>query len=396
LSVMNKLVSLARDSWNIIGLTLLLVLGLEFFLGLFLPSPGERLVASWRNMADAEANVPNTEWARKHLNEIRQNWLWLEWAPFVHWRMKPLQGETLTIAEDGFRPTRSFSSKDKPTLTLHMYGASTMVGWGAGDDETIPAVLSELLSEDGHNVVVKNYGQWSYVAKQEALLFSLDVAQGNKPDIAVFYDGCNELIGPPQDLALGPIFSTRAQKEHAILSYERRHDLVKQYLLNAARWSSLIQLVTPDRAWEPPETFIEEQSNRIDREYSQSVNLSQSVADANNIKTLYFWQPIAYHKQHLTENEKGVLDLAEDAERGGSLNFWRKYMASVDQKLNERFANKQNFHDISGTYDDSSESLFMDLCHTNPAGYRMVAEEMLPYITAMIEDHRRKRSYPML
>ena len=273
MSALKKLVSLIRDSWNIIGLTLLLVLGLELLLGLFLPSPGERLVASWRNMADAEANLPDTEWARKHLDEIRENWLWLQWAPYVHWRMKPVQGETLTIAEDGYRPTINSSNLDHEALEIHMYGASTMVGWGVPDDATIPSVVADLLSEKGYNVRVKNHGQWSYIAKQEALLFALEVAKGNKPDIAVFYDGCNELIGPPQDLAIGPIFATRSQKEHAILSYERRHDLVKERLGNTARWSALMQLVQPNLTWEPSDNFIEEQTSRIEREYTESVGL---------------------------------------------------------------------------------------------------------------------------
>jgi lysophospholipase L1-like esterase len=337
-------------------------------------------------MADAEANRPDTAWARKHLEEIRENWLDLEWAPFVHWRMKPVQGETLTIAEDGYRPTRNFTNQEQPTLNLHMYGASTMVGWGVEDNATIPSVISELLSKQGYNVTVKNYGQWSFIAKQESLLFALDVAQGNKPDVAVFYDGCNELIGPPQDLALGPIFSTRSQKEHAILSYRRRYDLAKEWFTNAARWSAISQLVTPNRTWEPPEDFIKEQTSRIERGYVESLTLSQSIADANNIKTIYFWQPIAYHKKHLTENEKGVLDLAEDAERGGGLTFWQGYMDSVKQGLAQRFADWENFYDISDTYDESTESLFMDLCHTNQKGYRMVAEKMLPYIKAVIDN----------
>ena len=177
---MKKIFALIRDGWGQIGLILLVVVGLELFLGLFLPDPGERLVASWRNMADAEANLPDTDWARKHLDEIRENWLWLEWAPFVHWRMRPVQGETLTIAEDGFRPTRSFSDPSQPALRLDMFGASTMVGWGVGDDATIPAVVSELLSEKGYNVIVNNRGQWSYVAKQEALLFCPRSRTGGK------------------------------------------------------------------------------------------------------------------------------------------------------------------------------------------------------------------------
>jgi hypothetical protein len=261
-----------------------------------------------------------------------------------------------------------------------------MVGWGVEDNATIPSVISELLSKQGYSVTVKNYGQWSFIAKQESLLFALDVAQGNKPDVAVFYDGCNELIGPPQDLALGPIFSTRSQKEHAILSYGRRYDLAKEWFTNAARWSAISQLVTPNRTWEPPEDFIKEQTSRIEREYVETLTLSQSIADANNIKTIYFWQPIAYHKKHLTENEKGVLDLAEDAERGGGLTFWQGYMDSVKQGLAQRFADWENFYDISDTYDESTESLFMDLCHTNQKGYRMVAEKMLPYIKAVIDN----------
>jgi hypothetical protein len=56
LSLLSKFFALLRDIWNIIGLTLLLLLGLEFVLGLFVPSPAERLIASWRNMAKAEAN----------------------------------------------------------------------------------------------------------------------------------------------------------------------------------------------------------------------------------------------------------------------------------------------------------------------------------------------------
>ncbi len=394
MSVLKKLLALIRDSWNQIGLTLLLILGLELGVGLFLPDPGERLVASWRNMADAEANLPNTDWARKHLEEIRENWLDLQWAPFVHWRMKPVEGETLTIAEDGYRPTRNLANENQPALNLHMYGASTMVGWGVQDNATIPSVMSELLSEKGYNVIVKNYGQWSYVAKQESLLFSLEVAQGNTPDIAGFYDGCNELIGPPQDLALGLIFATRSQKEYAILSYTRRYDLVKAWLMNTARWSALAQLVMPDLAWEPPDDFIEVQAGRIEREYTDALTLSQSIADANKIETIYFWQPIAYHKKQLTESEKGVLDLAEDAERGGSVEFWQNYMDTVRQRLAQRLGDRKNFHDISDTYAESTDSLFMDLCHTNKKGYRMVAEKMLPYITAAIDKQRAGQSSP--
>lgn len=382
---MSKLFAFLRDSWNIIGLTLLLVLGLEFILGFFLPTPGERLVASWRNMADAEANEPETEWARKHLDEIRENWLWLEWAPYVHWRMKPMQGETLTIEQDGFRPTPDFSTDDTAALTVHMYGASTMVGWGTPDDATIPAVIARNLRDLGYNVVVRNYGQWSYVAKQEALLFSLNTASGQQPDLAVFYDGCNELIGPPQDLELGPIFSSRAQREHALLSYERRHAMVKEWLLNAAKWSSLMQLVASNQTWEPPEGFIEQQTNRIMTEYSEAMKLSQAVADANGITALYFWQPIAYHKNTLSESEKGVLDLSDDPERGGTAGFWRDYMRSVDAALDKQFSDQDNYHDISDTYAESTESLFMDLCHTNPHGYAMVAERMLPYITTALD-----------
>ena len=86
MSAIKKFLTLIRDSWNMIGLTLLLILTLELSLGLFLPDPGERLVASWRNMADAEANYPDTQWARKHLDEIRENWLRRDAGTLGVWR----------------------------------------------------------------------------------------------------------------------------------------------------------------------------------------------------------------------------------------------------------------------------------------------------------------------
>ena len=60
-------------------------------------------------------------------------------------------------------------------------------------------------------------------------------------------------------------------------------------------------------------------------------------------------------------------------------------MGSVEQNLARRFAGSDNFHDISNVYDESTDSMFMDLCHTNQQGYRMVAERMLPAITVALD-----------
>ena len=73
-------------------------------------------------------------------------------------------------------------------------GGSTMFGSFQRDGHTIPSEFARLAEADGIPVRVVNYGQLAYVNWQEVLLLQQLASGSSRPDLAVFYDGYNDLL----------------------------------------------------------------------------------------------------------------------------------------------------------------------------------------------------------
>ena len=71
-----------------------------------------------------------------------------------------------------------------------------MFGLYQRDEHTIPSEFARLAEADGIPLRVVNYGSLAYVNWQEVLLLEQLVTGGSEPDLAVFYDGFNELVQP--------------------------------------------------------------------------------------------------------------------------------------------------------------------------------------------------------
>src|SRR5262245_41401574 len=146
--------------WSIVGLTLLLVLVLELALrGCFWlkdrrtvqPPPDRRVI---------EEGYHGALWPVAHYREL--NSLWDQWHPYVYFRQRPFRGETINIDQDGLRAIwQPPSAKDgveesNPPLKILMLGGSSLWGFGARDDYTIPSLIAHGLHEIGVAVEVRN------------------------------------------------------------------------------------------------------------------------------------------------------------------------------------------------------------------------------------------------
>jgi len=78
-----------------------------------------------------------------------------------------------------------------------------MWGWGARDDHTIASHLSKWLHARGYRVQVTNYGQFGYVSTQEAITLLRCLHRGERVDIALFYDGINEVFASAMNAVAG-------------------------------------------------------------------------------------------------------------------------------------------------------------------------------------------------
>ncbi|SEH30391.1 SGNH/GDSL hydrolase family protein [Magnetospirillum fulvum] len=116
------------------------------------------------------------------------------YSPFVEFRMPPYQSRHFNIVEDGYR-LNGASPGDLRAAgpKVFVFGGSTTLGFGVGDDETIPAYVEQALKAAGRSdVQVFNFGVFSYYSTQERIALDRLLTAGIKPDVAVFVDGIND------------------------------------------------------------------------------------------------------------------------------------------------------------------------------------------------------------
>src|SRR5262249_30842963 len=140
--------SVLQTGWSICGITLVLILILETGLRvtfaardyLTLPaSPDRRIMAE---------GYGGATWPPKHFREIES--LEERWQPYVYFRPNAFHGETVTIGSDGLRatwqpPATAREPAAKKALKLLLLGGSSLWGFGARDDQTIPSLLARKL-----------------------------------------------------------------------------------------------------------------------------------------------------------------------------------------------------------------------------------------------------------
>ena len=161
------------------------------------PPPGslryglERLSRVYPGMGDGEIEDLLTEtWQREYV-----------YAPLVQHRERATAGRYVNIDTAGFRHSGDQGPwpPEQGDFVVFVYGGSTTFGYGVADEQTIPSRLQDLLAERGcGNTAVYNFGRGNYYSEQERVLFEGHLAEGLRPDLAIFIDGLNEWKKAPK------------------------------------------------------------------------------------------------------------------------------------------------------------------------------------------------------
>src|SRR6266851_1006610 len=219
--------------WHVVGLLVLLVLFTEFGVDwLRRASRRLRLGRSTRPHRSARADAyRGADWSEPYFDEWHRA-VRLAWKPYVGWGQLPYRGEYVTLDERGLRPTPGERETEPDAVRILCFGGSTMMGMGARDDATIPAVLARRLAELGHPVAVTNLGQLGHNSTQEAIALTQLLKDGAAVDIAVFYDGINEMMCAEQTGAADGIFYQASRRaEFNLLHPDHRGDLFAAALI---------------------------------------------------------------------------------------------------------------------------------------------------------------------
>lgn len=357
-----------RTAWLMLGVTLLLIMGIEAACRAMVFARQEQQKGDGYEAAYADA-----EWLPEYRREF-QDVSEVEWRSWIYWRRQPFTGTWINIDSKGLRRNWQPKVDNTDPLRILVFGGSTVWGTGARDEHTIPSYLAKSLDSRSIACQVVNCGETGYVARQELIMLTTMLQEGERPDIVVFYDGVNDVFSAFQNGAAGlPQNESNRRREFGLCrGFRPKFD--PQLLL---RWTLPgMQTVTSSVARRMQ--TVDEKKSEPDAElvratcanYVAVVEMIGALESQYGFRSFHFWQPTLFDRDNPTEHE---VDLTHDAPAGLEAFSSAVYSAIKNDVL---LRDHPRFRDVSETFADDRDTIFIDDCHITEAANRKIAERM--------------------
>ena len=384
-----RLLTFLRTSWSILGLTLI-VLGLT--------ESGFRMAYALKDRLGSETRPDprvlaegygGAAWPVQHYREIES--LQERWEPYVYFRQKPFHGQTIWIGDDGLRATWQPPSpprgglEQKPVEIL-MLGGSSLWGFGARDDQTIPSLLSRELFARKSDVRIRNLAEIGYVNTQEVVALVRELQSGFRPDLVIFYDGVNDTTSALLEREAGLTTNeVNRRREFNLLQSPSRlagtllGNLIKES--GSYRLAQSVQKRLSGSDGESGPALDDPMRGRLAQEvvrrFQATVAIVERLGREFQFRPLFYWQPVVFTKPALAPVER------EEAARYA----WTEPMfREVQRQLRDSttLRNDPAFHDLSDIFADSSDLVFIDYCHTTESANARIASAIAEGVAAVL------------
>jgi lysophospholipase L1-like esterase len=312
---------------------------------------------------------------------------------YVYWRRQPRRHALISVDERGLRTTVPAGSPGGPKI--FMFGGSTMWGTGARDEFTIPSILARELARRGVAATVTNYGETGWVTTQELIALEIELREGRRPDLVIFYDGINDtytafqqgVAGIPQNEANRVRefnFMKKPVRERLrLIARDAALRLAVRRLLGAFTAADDKGLVVQLDEAAPGASLDVEQSTRLARQvidaYWSNVELVRALGEHYKFKSLFYWQPTVSDKPSLTAYEQECRAEMKPIDRF----YQQTYAALRDRQLGQPGA--PWIQDLTSIFSTVSEPVFVDRFHLGEPGNEMIARQMLPDVLAELD-----------
>jgi lysophospholipase L1-like esterase len=327
-------------------------------------------------------------WADELNREMSTNLLDLRYDPVLGWTLPDYAGEHYTMADGVRRSYEPAVTGPQRPVRVFFFGGSTMWGMYQRDEQTIPSRIAKLAEADGIPIEVVNYGTGAYVNWQEVLLLQQLLARGDRPDLAVFYDGVNEIMSQfrvglhttPTHLQADDVRATLEAGRRARRG-EGEESLASRVAGSWSDTSAMSRVARSIKNWiaegepEPAPAALSSfwSGSQLEQApaaganaaalYQQGVDVARRLADSYGVDSAFFWQPSLYTKQ------PGPGDREATGRWGEDPNAWRTATAASRQALREPVVDL-------GAALDVPDAVMYDYVHTNERGAEAIAAAM--------------------
>lgn len=379
-----------KDAWLMAGVSVVLFTILEAGASLALHlrqgvRPVGESVPDWRVRADAYSDG---SWVRDYYAEFRSSDA-VRWMPYVYWRRGAYHGKYINVDENGIRRTTAPAPPpDSGTsVTIFMFGGSTLWGTGARDAFTIPSLVTRDLLGKGLRPEITNFGESGYVSTQELVALLLELRDGRSPDLVIFYDGINDTGAALQERVAGlPQNEANRVREFNLSSPARLTQRAVLLARDAASRLAIVRLVgvLAGRSATAPAIASESAAPRfrhstaddaglsasVVQTYWKNVELVKALGEHYGFACLFYWQPTIFQKPRLTGYEA--------AERRKAEYLTPFFEQTYTTMRRSRLAHPREpaFHDLSTVFSDLSAPVFVDWAHLGESGNEIIARRM--------------------
>jgi hypothetical protein len=388
---LKRVLGVLQTGWSILGVTLVILLLLE---------GGFRLIFAVRDQISAQPlpdprvlaeGYGGASWPVDHYRELAV--LEERWQPYVYFRQKPLRGKTITVGADGLRatwqpPASGIQGHEHATAKILMLGGSSLWGFGARDEQTIPSLLARSLHEQGWRMEIKNLSEIGYVSTQELIALVRELQAGYRPDVVIFYDGVNDVTSAllEGDAAVTTNEVNRSSEFNLLQSPARLAAALSGKLLKDSGSYRFARMVRRGLGAEAGPSHRSPAANRegdladeVVRRFEANVKLTESLGRSYGFRPLFFWQPTVFTKPDLVAIER------EEAQRyAWAEPFFRDVYGKI--QISAQLKADPAFRDLSGNFIGWNGLAFIDYCHTTEAANSRIAAEMAAQV---IEAFRR-------
>jgi len=331
---------------------------------------------------DPRVDLPamaDSPWADAYFRELQRTPA--SYWPFTQSRPQAFDGEFINI--DGWARV-SYVSPDagEDAPVVWMFGGSTTWGEGQRDEYTIASYLSRIAEAEGLPIVVQNYGQRGWTHFQEMILFEQLSAEGPVPDVAIFYDGANEINA--QSLSVTGVPSHVLVDQYAELISggvaEEFQEPDPEPGVWSVAWNAYVDASAVHRVVRELDarlvadvgartaggtdvyvTTIEDAERAVDV-YERGRSLTISLAERAGVEPVFLWQPLVPNRaevwaaDHVSEPTTDLseilagypevfVDGAHTNERGAELvsrEIWARIRPSVEAAAGEQRSNPRS------------------------------------------------------
>ncbi len=332
--------------------------------------------------------VRQYDWGPAFLDEVQRARLVYEDYTGVGYR--PFQGRYIDIDARGVRRTSSPARyAQMPPDTLLVFGGSTIWGYTARDEHTIPSQMSRLAAEQNLGIHIENRGVSGHAFAQEIIELILLLKGGARPEYVVFYDGANEVynllindgvVGRTHhypDFArvsagMTDVFGRRPQ----VSAFEGLRDAVYRLVREASLVYRAYAFVLPARSDRPSvgrgdDAAATDAIDRPAREaadwYRAWADLLERLSASYGFRYLCFWQPVLPLEPERTEREQQIVDYMGTYLEGLAHGTYRELLAQPPPR----------FIDLTDALRNRDPGTYLDFCHTTEEANRVIAEEIL-------------------